>query len=58
MDREMSSLKEWNVFKPMILPPGQKAIGTCWVYTYKYHPDSSIIRGKEKACLVAQGFSQ
>jgi Reverse transcriptase (RNA-dependent DNA polymerase) len=25
---------------------------------YKYHPDSSIICGKEKVQLVAQGFSQ
>ena len=58
MDREMSSLKERNVFKPTILPPGRKAIETCWVYTYNYHPDGSIIRGKEKARLVAQGFSQ
>ena len=37
---------------------GRKAIGVRWVYAYKYHPDSSIIRGKEKARIVAQGFSQ
>jgi len=58
MDREMASLKEQNVFKPTVLPPGRKAIGTCWIYAYKYHPDGSIIHGKEKARLVAQGFSQ
>jgi len=58
MDREMASLKERNVFKLMVLPSGWKAIGTRWVYAYKYHPDGSIIRGKEKARLVAQGFSQ
>jgi hypothetical protein len=58
MDREMSSLKERNVFKPTVLPPGRRAIGTRWVYAYKYHPDGSITRGKEKARLVAQGFSQ
>jgi len=29
-----------------------------WTYDYKYNPDGSIIRGKEKARLVAQGFGQ
>ena len=58
MDREMASLKERNVFQLTTLPPGRKAIGTRWVYAYKYHPDGSIIRGKEKARLVAQGFGQ
>jgi hypothetical protein len=54
----MSSLKERNVFKPMVLPPGRKVIGTRWVYAYKYHPDGSIIHGKENAHLVVQVFSQ
>ena len=40
------------------LPPGRKPIGVRWTYDYKYNPDGSIIRGKEKARLVAQGFSQ
>ena len=56
MDREHSSLMECSVFKPAHLPAGHKAIGVCWVYAYKYHPDGSIIKGKEKARLVAQGF--
>ena len=58
MDREHSSLMERGVFKPAHLPAGRKAIGVRWVYAYKYHPDGSIIKGKEKARLVAQGFSQ
>jgi len=33
-------------------------MGTVRSPTYKYHPDGSIIQGKEKACLVVQGFSQ
>ena len=41
-----------------IFPPGRKAIGVRWVYAYKYNPDGTIIRGKEKARLVTQGFSQ
>ena len=41
-----------------MLPPGQKAVGVRWTYDYKYNPDGTIIRGKEKARLVAQGFSQ
>ena len=58
MEREMASLRSRNAFEPTILPPGRKAIGVRWVYTFKYNPDGSIIKGKEKARLVAQGFSQ
>jgi hypothetical protein len=36
----------------------QTAIGVRWTYNYKYNPDGSIIVRKEKARLVAQGFSQ
>jgi hypothetical protein len=58
MEREMDSLRVRNAFEPAKLPPGRKAIGVRWVFAYKYNPDGSIIRGKEKARLVAQGFSQ
>jgi Reverse transcriptase (RNA-dependent DNA polymerase) len=53
MKRELNSLEEWT-----FLPDGRKAIGVCWTYDYKYNPDGSIIVGKEKARLGAQGFSQ
>ena len=58
MRRELDSLEERKAFERTFLPPGRKAIGLRWTYDYKYHPDGSIIRGKEKARLVAQGFSQ
>ena len=58
MGHEHSSLMERGVFKPAKLPTGRKAIDVCWVYAYKYHLDGSIIKGKEKAHLTAQGFSQ
>jgi hypothetical protein len=58
MEREMDSLRTRNAFEPTVLPKGRKPIGVRWVYAYKYNPDGSIIRGKEKARLVAQGFSQ
>src|SRR5271168_2717128 len=58
MQREVDSLEKRQAFKRMALPPGRKAIGVCWTYDYKYNPDGSVIRGKEKARLVAQGFSQ
>jgi len=58
MEREMESLRARNAFEPAVLPPDRKAIGVRWVYAYKYNPDGTIIRGKEKARLVAQGFSQ
>jgi Reverse transcriptase (RNA-dependent DNA polymerase) len=58
MQREMSSLEERKAFERTLLPVGRKAIGVRWTYDYKYEPDGSVIRGKEKARLVAQGFSQ
>lgn len=58
MRREVDSLDQRKAFERTVLPPGRKAIGVRWTYDYKYNPDGSIIRGKEKARLVAQGFSQ
>jgi len=58
MKREFNSLEERKAFERMFLPDGRKAIGVRWTYDYKYNPDGSIIVGKEKARLVAQGFSQ
>ena len=58
MRREVDSLDQRKAFERTVLPPGRKAIGVRWTYNYKYNPDGSIIRGKEKARLVAQGFSQ
>ena len=58
MQREVDSLEECNTFECTLLPVGRKAISVRWTYDYKHEPDGSIIRGKEKARLVAQGFSQ
>lgn len=58
MQHEYDSLESHNSFECTTLPKGRKAIGLRWVYTFKYNPDGSIIRGKEKGCVVAQGFSQ
>ena len=58
MRRELDSLEARKAFEQTFLPSGRKAIGVRWTYDYKYHPDGSIIQGKEKARLVAQGFSQ
>jgi len=58
MLRELDSLKARSAFECMTLPSDRKAIGLHWCYAYKYNPDGSIIVGKEKARLVAQGFSQ
>jgi len=58
MQRELMSLEDRHAFERTTLPQGRKAIGLRWCYVYKYNPDGSTILGKEKARLVAQGFSQ
>src|ERR1700678_1805824 len=58
MQRELDSLEERKVFERTTLPPGCKAVGVRWTYDHKYNPNGSVIRGKEKAWLVAQRFSQ
>lgn len=58
MDREKASLEAMGAFEEADLPDGERAIGLKWVYAYKTDSDGAIIRGKEKARVVAQGFNQ
>lgn len=59
MQCEKDSLEERGSFERVTpIPKGRKAIGVRWCFTHKYNPDGSIRRGKEKARLVAQGFTQ
>ena len=58
MRRELDSLEARSAFERTTLPSDRKAIGLRWCYAYKFNPDGTIIVGKEKARLVAQGFSQ
>ena len=58
MGRERQSLLDMGAFEEADLPPGEKAVGLKWVYDYKTDAFGVNIPGKEKARLVAQGFSQ
>jgi hypothetical protein len=58
MDRELTSLDEMGAFVEADLPKGERAIGLKWVYAYKKDANGVNIVGKEKARVVAQGFSQ
>ena len=58
MDRERQSLIDMGAFEEAILPPGQKAVGLKWVYDFKTDALGVKIQGKEKARLVAQGYTQ
>ena len=58
MEREKTSLKEMGAFREEDLPKGEKTIGLKWVYAYKKDANGDIIKGKEKARVVAQGFNQ
>ena len=58
MEREKESLREMGSFEEVELPHGEKTMGLIWVYAYKTDADGKVILGKEKAWVVAQGFSQ
>ena len=58
MDREKQSLVDMGAFEEADLPPGEKAVGLKWVYDFKTDALGVKIQGKEKARLVAQGYSQ
>ena len=58
MEREKESLWEMGSFEEVELPHGEKTVGLIWVYVYKTNADEKVILGKEKARVVAQGFSQ
>ena len=53
---EIQSLVENGTFELVQLPPGQRAIGSRWVFRVKRNADGSIERYKGR--LVAKGFSQ
>ena len=59
MQCEKNSLEESGSFECVTpIHKGHKPIGVHWCFTHKYNPDGSIWHRKEKARLVAQGFSQ
>ena len=58
MGCEEQSLQEMGAFEEVDLPPGQNMVGLIWVFANKMDADGVVIPGKEKARLVAQGFSQ
>ena len=58
MERELKSLSEMGAFEETDLPKGERVVGLKWVYAQKTDAEGVNIPGKEKARLVAQGFSQ
>ena len=56
MNDEMESLYANDVWDPVELPKGRKAIGSKWVFKLKVNAEGVVDR--YKARLVAQGFSQ
>jgi hypothetical protein len=56
MVEELASLWEKDTGILVPLPPGRKAVGSCWAYAYKYDKSGQIVH--YKVCLVVQGFSQ
>ncbi|CAN0300476.1 unnamed protein product [Scytosiphon promiscuus] len=55
MDTEMQGLRAYKAFTALNkLLEGEKAVGSCWVFSYKEDKDGMIVR--TKARLSAQGF--
>ena len=55
MVAEYNSLKEHNIFLPVMLPESENVVGCRWVYKLKTLPDNTQ---QYKARLVAQRFTQ
>ena len=53
---ELKSLKAFDTFDVVTLPPGKKPVGCKYVFKIKYKPDGTV--DKYKVRLVAQGFLQ
>jgi hypothetical protein len=54
---ELASLKEMGMYEDVdALPPGQKAVGSKWVFKLKCDENGNVMR--YKARLVAQGYTQ
>ncbi|KAM2811978.1 hypothetical protein COP1_044553 [Malus domestica] len=56
MAEELNALEENNTWSIVKLPPGNKVVGSRWVYKTKLKADGSIER--HKARLVAHSFTQ
>ncbi len=56
IEKEKRSLDKHNVFEMRPLPPGFSAVGSKWVFAYKYDAHGEV--SSYKARLVAQGFTQ
>jgi hypothetical protein len=56
MDEEMTTLRKNQTWEITSLPPGKHPVSCHWVYTMKYHLDSSVER--LKARLIAKGYTQ
>ena len=55
-DAEIQALLNNGTWELVRLPPGEKAIGSRWVFQIKLHSDGSL--DKYKSCLVAKGYTQ
>ena len=58
IEHEKQSLKDMGAFEEVDLPAGARTVSLKWVFDRKTDADGQNIPGKEKARLVAQGFSQ
>jgi hypothetical protein len=56
MKAEIESMQQYQVFVPVILPPGRTAIDTRWVFATKTNSLNEIT--KLKARIVVKGFRQ
>lgn len=56
MNCELSALANQNTWSLVPLPPGQRPIGSKWVFRIKYNSNGTVER--YKARLVAKGFTQ
>ena len=56
MKEELSQFEKSKVWTLVLLPKGQYAIGTKWVFKNKLDESGKVIRNKAR--LVAQGYNK
>lgn len=52
MDKELKAQEAMNVWSKVVLPKGEHALGTTWVYKKKTGPNGELLKHKARLCVL------